>query len=568
MAQTVQVPGVGQLQFPDNMSEDDMSKAIQANYPQIHGGTQDASQGSSGAPGQAMDTDPTHGVPVAENMAAGMGKAFVDTWRAGKQIFGSDAVKKETQADIDESKKYDKALEASNAGKAGEMLGHMTLLAAAPEGFLASAVAGAGAGALTPTSTGESRTANTLLGGVLGGVGHAAGALMGKVVGGVIQPFRSTATAVEQAGADTLTSAGVPLSAAQQGGGKIAQTLGNIAGDNPLVGSTLSNQQKEAFTAAVLKNVGVSSNKADAGTMGVLKAKLGGAFDGMAAKYPIPMDDPFLTHLATIETAAGSELVPADMHVIQAQIDNLIDKAAETGTINGAAFQNVRSSLARLQKGNDVKGHWAGEIHDALADALSRNASKDDQQAITGLRTQYRAIKQIEPAIDAQDNVDPRLLYNSLDRQSNINQMVYGKGDQSLVQLATAGKNVLAGMKTPNSGTGQRVAGMLLMGSSLAAVDQLAHGDPSEALKVGLLGIAGPNIAKIVTENPASARLIAQWARSKVLSNFRGIVKEQGARMAGLAGSSALPTAGGSGIQADPDQSADITPSFEPPEGK
>lgn len=37
MGQSVNVPGVGLLQFPDGMSQDDMSAAIQRNYPQIHG---------------------------------------------------------------------------------------------------------------------------------------------------------------------------------------------------------------------------------------------------------------------------------------------------------------------------------------------------------------------------------------------------------------------------------------------------------------------------------------------------------------------------------------------------
>lgn len=35
MAQTVNIPGVGQLQFPDGMSQDDMAAAIQKNYPQL-----------------------------------------------------------------------------------------------------------------------------------------------------------------------------------------------------------------------------------------------------------------------------------------------------------------------------------------------------------------------------------------------------------------------------------------------------------------------------------------------------------------------------------------------------
>lgn len=37
MGQSVNVPGVGILQFPDGMSQGDMAAAIQKNYPQIHG---------------------------------------------------------------------------------------------------------------------------------------------------------------------------------------------------------------------------------------------------------------------------------------------------------------------------------------------------------------------------------------------------------------------------------------------------------------------------------------------------------------------------------------------------
>ena len=40
MPQTITVPGVGDIQFPDGMSDSDISAAIQKNYPQIHGAQQ------------------------------------------------------------------------------------------------------------------------------------------------------------------------------------------------------------------------------------------------------------------------------------------------------------------------------------------------------------------------------------------------------------------------------------------------------------------------------------------------------------------------------------------------
>lgn len=556
---TIQAPDGNSysVQGPDNAPQSDVQAEVLRQHPEAGTPPAQAQQPPQAPPGGApgstpgqggpIHASPTDGMSTADLAVAGVGKAFHEMGQGITQMVGSAAAKAKTAAEIVEDRKNDQALESTNAGKAGEMLGHMAVLAAAPEGLIGGLAAGAVAGAMTPTAQGESRAANVALNTAFAGGGHAAGALLGKVVGGIVQPFRNTLSETAQAGADTLTAAGVPLSAAQQGGGKIAQTLSNVVQDNPLIGSNLSTQQKAAFTAAVLRNVGVDSPTADAATMFKVKTALGNKFDAMAAKYPIPVDQQLLTKLATVETAAGSELDATQMGVIRAQLNNIVDKgAANGGSIPGQAFQNIRSSLSRIQSQpqNGVVGHWAGEVHDSLMDALGRNASQADQQAITSMRTQYRALKQIEPAIQSDDTISPSLLYNSLDRQKNINQMVYGQGDQSLVQLATAGKNVLGNM-TPNSGTAQRVAGMLMMGSSMAAVDKLAGGDTKDALKIGLLGVAGPQLARIVSENPASARIIAQWARSKVLSNFRGVVNAQGARMASLAGSSALPSTGG-----------------------
>lgn len=54
MPQTVNVPGVGAIQFPDGMSQQDMAAAIQHNFPQIHGQTQQqAPQSFTGALGHA-----------------------------------------------------------------------------------------------------------------------------------------------------------------------------------------------------------------------------------------------------------------------------------------------------------------------------------------------------------------------------------------------------------------------------------------------------------------------------------------------------------------------------------
>lgn len=559
---------------PDGASQDDVQQEVMRQFPEAAGGAhrpqsldtngQGQVVGATGSPAAVAQQQPTAGMSTGAMVAAGAGKAVMDAGRGLQQMGNSvaDAVSPQAQTmsgmvtgastkrsdtsglneDIRQSRANDKALEATNAGKAGEILGQLAMTYAAPGGALGSAVAGAAQGAATPTLGNESRATNTATGAALGFGGHVAGTLLGKVVGGLTQPFRSTMTDDMASQAQDLLNSGVPLSAAQQGGGKIAQTLHNVVSDNPLIGSSLSAEQQSAFTSAVLKTVGIQSDTASPKVMDTLRGTLGNIFDTTAARNPIPMDNTLLTRLATVETAAGSELGPNEMSIIQKQVDNLIDHAAAGGgTLNGQAFANARSSLARLQGQNDVTGHWAGEIHDALADALNRNVSPQEAQTISTARGAYRAMKAIQDSITSTNDISPVLLYNRLDRLNNVNQMVYGKGDQSLVGLATAGKNILGGLKTPNSGTGQRIAGMLMTGSALSAVDALAGGDPKQAMEAGLLGVAGPNIAKVISENPASARIIGQWARSKVLGNFRKTVTTGGAALFGSVGGAITP---------------------------
>lgn len=507
----------------------------------------------TGSPEAKAAQQPTSGMSTGAEVAAGAGKAVYDAGRGVGQLIGT-----YTQKDEDEQRKQDKALMSTRAGQAGELLGNVAMMLGTPGGFVGAAATGAAQGALTPTGTGESRAANIGAGAALGAAGQVAGKLMGKVVGGVLQPFRTAATEVEQGAARTLTDAGVPLNAAQQGGGKLAQTMSNIVQDNPFVGSTLSQDQRVAFTKAVMGSVGVDSETADPVIMARIKAKVGGIFDSQAAKTTIPMDKGLVTGLNTVETAAQSALMPDEFSLIKNATNQIMIKAGEGGgTINGAAFQSARTMLSNLQARKDQIGHWAGEMHDVLTDALQRNAAPEDAPLIAKARTQWKALKQIEPAINEQDQVVPNLLYNSLDRQKYTNQMIYGAGDQTLVQLATAGK-LLLNRTTPNSGTTQRMMGMVAMGSTLSAVDDLANGRDISAGKAALYGLIGPAAVKLAVENPRSARLIGQWARSKAVADFRNNVVAVGSKAMGKAGAAAVPSMGGTGVQAAPDNAEDL----------
>lgn len=81
MAQSVQVPGVGTLQFPDGMSQSDMAAAIQKNYPEIHGKT------AGEAPGAAPSTGTsTSGLDSALGVLKNAGKGLVGLGEQGLHL--------------------------------------------------------------------------------------------------------------------------------------------------------------------------------------------------------------------------------------------------------------------------------------------------------------------------------------------------------------------------------------------------------------------------------------------------------------------------------------------------
>lgn len=503
------------------------------------------------------------------NFVAGAGKAFVDTGRGAKQIYAkvADAVapndsgpsrSSAVQADIDEARRTDAPLMQTTAGKLGNIAGNVAMAAAVPgagaeagllKAGLSAVGTGAALGAVQPTSGDESRSANTVLGGAAGAGGVAIGKLVAFGLGRILQPVRSYLAPEAQTSVDTLLNAGVPLDASQQTGGAGASTLlRNVANDGPLGPGAFPQKQKEAFTAAALKLIGADSKTADAATMAKVKTNLGQQFEDIATRNPVKVDDGTLMNdFIHVEGNAATELTPAQLSPIQKQIQSLMDiAAANGGYLPGKALQNARSSLGRLQSGQDTAlGHWAGELSDTLESALQRTVSPEDTAALAKARFQWKAMKQIEPAIDDSDQISPAKLVNAIDTKRNANQTVYGQGNQSLYDLAKAGKQVIS-PQTPNSGTVKRLVGMSAAADALGTLGAFATGNIHAGL-AGALSLAGIGIsqqaAKTLVQNPTAARVFSQWASSKLLANTRNIISNAGVNAGADLGAAARPSA-------------------------
>ena len=111
-------------------------------------------------------SNPTGEISGLDKFNAGMGLAFTNIGRAGKQMVGMDS-------DFQRNRAEDKALTNTGAGLAGNVAGNIAAFAPLALVPGANTVAGAGAiggitGALQPTDTAGERLKNMAIGGVLG----------------------------------------------------------------------------------------------------------------------------------------------------------------------------------------------------------------------------------------------------------------------------------------------------------------------------------------------------------------------------------------------------------------
>lgn len=473
---------------------------------------------------------PTAGMSGAEKFFAGAGKSVVDIGRGLRQLnpFGS----AEVDAEVAESRQLDAPLMQTGAGIAGNVAGTLATTvmpvglaakgaqaaglaktAAAgrslvnPTTFKAAAAVGALQGGIQPTVEGESRAMNTGVGAVTGlasqGV-FAAGARAAR-------PVKNVLGATGRKAVKVLEDAGVPLDAAQKTGSRTLKRLKASLFDNPVTaGKAIAKheQQQSAFARAVLKTIGQDADAATPDVMDSAAREIGQVFDDVAARNPVKYDNKLEAELVRIGTQAMKELESPQAAIINNQINEVIEKASTTGTVDGAAYQNIKEALDRISMGQSSGlGHWARELRGSLDDALERSAQGGDFQALKEARKMWRRMLQIQGSIDKDGSgtISPARLANSIGVKKNASQAIRGGGDQELVKLAQAGKQILSD-RLPNSGTPARLAALLAPGAVVGGAAGLASGD----LETAAYGVAGGVIAPKLIQNALSRQYLSQ----------------------------------------------------------
>jgi hypothetical protein len=434
--------------------------------------------------------------------AAGAGKFITGKVAGVRQIalhignhlgLVSDDDVQKNQDQIDETKKLDAPLLATPYGHAGYATAEAAPMLLAPElgatGLVSNAAIAAGLGATEPVATGESRGQNA----IKGATGAALGYGVGKVVGAGIGAFGGLGG--RQSAVKILDGEGIPTSVAQKTGAKAAQHLERasaITSDQP---AEFFANQGDRINAAFMRRIGVDI-PTDEGMNGqdVLdalpdaKKAITDTMDDVAARTQVKLDNPLFNALSAAEKDTYRTIPDSDQSPIFRNIQDILENATtNNGYLDGTFVQKLNSNLGALSRSPSTAPVAEG-MQEALHDALQRSASPGDVPALIQARQQYRALKQIEPAIALDGNVSIQGVASQLRQKKNTNLTLYGKGDQSLVNLTRALKTVVP-ERLANSGTPERTI------PALAAMEIAASGEPIKAGLKTATGAVGLNAA-------------------------------------------------------------------------
>lgn len=453
---------------------------------------------SSGSESPAPATDPTEGMSGPDRLAAGIGKGMVDLGRGSYQLGASighaaglvsDEKMAQIQQNVDEAHERDKALMNTGAGRVGDVIGQsLPMLAMPGAGIVGSAAEGALTGAIQPVASGESRLQNV----GAGAIGGAGGAAAGKVIGGVLGGFGGAGE--RQASVDLLKSEGIPVSVAQATKAKSAQQVERLSAITSDDASAFAGKQQTAFNQAAMKRMGVNDPNVTAATPDVMNAtdnRIGTGMNAIAARTNPQFDNQLMNDLASIEHNAYRQLPDSDIVPIRTNISDILENAVRNGgSLDGQFVQKLNSNLKALAARPET-APIASDLQEAIHDAVARYATPGDQEAMLQLQRQFRAMKQIEGAADSvTGNVSVPSLLNQMGQKAygGRNQVIYGRGDQSLVSLARAAKHVIPD-KLGNSGTAERLL------PAMTGLDIAASGEPVKGAIRTALSVSGVNAA-------------------------------------------------------------------------
>lgn len=567
MTQTVTVPGVGDLEFPDGMSQPEMAAAIQKNYPQIHAPQKlspaalakkiKADVAAKDAPDaraarfQQIQADNVAHMSTFDKVAAGAGKAIYDTGRGIGELIG-----KVSTQDIAASRQADQALMATGAGKVGNVLGYVG--EALPAAILAP-TAGLGAGAAIGTkmavggalggaqgyaqpyaSTGE-HVVNTLAGAGLGAIIPGTGAAVGKVVNGLATPE-----------ARALAAEGVRLTPGQMIGGHVKRAEDALT-SVPIVGGAIRAAQQrslESFDRAAVNRViaplgaVLPDHVSGRAALIVAQKAVSDAYNSTLDQMKGKVDQTFANNIGQLWNKYGKNLPAKEGDELGSYIQNdVLRKFDQAGNASGKIVHEIQSDLgaqaSKLMRSDDLGRRQLGQavkdLQGHVKDMLKRNNSADLNRNLQNATNSFRQLVRVNKAagmIGAHDGIFTPAQLRSAVRatDSTRNKAAFTQGRAEMQDLAERAQGVLPS-KIPDSGT----AGRLMTAGALGTGAVTGHIAPMVAAGAAAHAIYSPVGQSIIQR----ALMPRQSPVSNYLANLA--IKRFGAPANALAAPAMMP---------------------------
>lgn len=437
MAQRIDVPGMGIVEFPDGMTDEAISAAIKTNLA--------APQPEKSSPvGDFFKSIP-------RGLAAGFNTAGSALARATQGEMGQEVdapLPAEGLAIMEKNVTGPMHKPEGRAGKYGEAIGET----------LGNPASYVGPGGLPlKLATGVTSAAGGELGDELGGTkGRIAGALLGAMAPGTargaITPFSTSPRQMELV--KTLEDRGIPLTAGQRTGSPVLQATENKIGNTPGTGfaaDRIADEGAGQFTQAVMGDLG-QPGMATKVNLQAAKDRIGDVFNDLSARNTLSTDAKIASDLIKTSNRYDAVLDANQKPIFNKLLSDITDKLA-AGGMTGEEYQIARSQLGGKARGLQITDPESAKafkgMQKALDDAMERGLSDADKPAWRKARDEYGRLKDVEGAVPkdgpalVEGTIDPAALNRSI--SSGKDASAAARGQLPYSDLAEAG----AGVMTP-----------------------------------------------------------------------------------------------------------------------
>lgn len=454
-----------------------------------------AAAGQSSFEQERANNDPTI---ENDNFISGVGSVFVDNAMGLKQLalqagnkigLVDDSTVAGYQRKVDREAQLQAPLMNTGAGQAGVVAGNVALWAnpvtvgpravTVPGKILGASAGGAAIGGIQPTQTGESRLANAGEGALwaAGGQGVASGlGLLGRKIP---RPDVEKRAAIRYG-----DSIGVRLSAGELADNGMMRNVANQMERLPFSGGRARyDANAKAFTGAVAKEMGLSSDKITPRLFGKRMSDIGDDFSRLSENNSLKIDKALMDELALVQKDA-EELVDAG-GITKNWISRLIDKADENGIVSGTAYKSIDSKMGKVMaKAGGENAYAIGELREAIRGAMDRSIKPEDAAEWARIRKQYAVGKTIEPLVaKTKDGIIPpaQLMGRVTADKAGKTRMANNKAGE-LGKLARLGQYM---KEPPDSGTADRALVNVGLLGGLFGAQNYGLIEPSTAMMIG-----------------------------------------------------------------------------------